>query len=79
MKVTFIPIIDDALSTVTEELLKWLEDMEIKGRVETIPNYYIIEIGQITEKRPGDLRGLAVSHTPVKDHQLALMRKTPRA
>ena len=30
------------------------------------PNYYIIEIGQKTEKSPGDLRRLAV--TPVKDH-----------
>ena len=32
------------------------------------PNEYIIEIGQNTEKSPGDLRKL-VSQTPVKDHQ----------
>ena len=36
MKVTFIPIIIGALGTVTEELLKGQEDMEIRGRVETI-------------------------------------------
>ena len=37
------------------------------------PNYYIIENSQNTEKSPGDLRRLAVIHTPVKDHQLTLM------
>ena len=31
MKVTFIPIIIGALGTVTEVLLKGLEDLEIKG------------------------------------------------
>ena len=40
------------------------------------PNYSIIEIGQNTEKSPGDLRRLAVIQTPVKDHQLTLMWKT---
>ena len=32
------------------------------------PNYYIIENGQNTEKRLGDLRKLAVTQTPVKDY-----------
>ena len=32
------------------------------------PSYYIIENGQDTEKSPGDLRRLAVTQTPVKDH-----------
>ena len=36
------------------------------------PNYYIIEIGQNT-KSPRDLERLAVTQTPVKDHQLTLM------
>ena len=36
MKVTIIPIVIGALGTVTEGLLKGLEDLEIKGRVETI-------------------------------------------
>ena len=30
------------------------------------PNYSIVEIGQNTEKRPGDLRKLAVTQPPVK-------------
>ena len=37
------------------------------------PNNYIVENGQNTEKSPGDLRRLAVTQTPVKDHQLMLM------
>ena len=37
------------------------------------PNYSILEIGQNIEKSPRDLRGLAVSQTPVKNHQLTLM------
>ena len=39
------------------------------------PNYSIIEIGQNTEKKPGDLRRLAVTRTPVKNHQLTLLWK----
>ena len=37
------------------------------------PNYWIIEIGQNTEKSPGDLRRLVVTKTSVKDHQLMLI------
>ena len=33
----------------------------------------IAENGQNTEKSPGDLRRLAVTQTPVKDHQQTLM------
>ena len=39
---------------------------------------FSVENGQNTEKDPGDLRKLAVSQTPVKDHQLTLMLKTLR-
>ena len=34
------------------------------------PNYCIIENSQNTKMSPGDLRKLAVTQTPVKDHQL---------
>ena len=37
------------------------------------PNDSITEDGQNTEKSPGDLRRLAVTQSPVKDHQLTLM------
>ena len=33
------------------------------------PNYYSIEIGQITEKNPGDFRRLAVAQTLLIEHQ----------
>ena len=39
-------------------------------------NYTIIEIGQNTEKSPGDLRWFAVTQNSVKGHQLTLMWKT---
>ena len=36
MKVTIVPIVIDALGTVTKGLLKGLEDLEVGGRVETV-------------------------------------------
>ena len=36
------------------------------------PNYSINKIGQNTEKSPGDLRRLAVTQTPVRNHRLTL-------
>ena len=40
------------------------------------PNYSIVEISQNIEKNPGDLRRLAVTQTPVENHQLTLVWKT---
>ena len=37
------------------------------------PDYSIIKIGQNTEKSPGDLKGLALTHTPVKNYLLTLV------
>ena len=37
------------------------------------PDYDIIKIGQNTKKNPEDVRRLAVTWTPVKNHQLILM------
>ena len=39
------------------------------------PNYNIVEIGHNTEKRPWDLRRLAVTQTQVEEHLLTLMWK----
>ena len=36
-------------------------------------NYYTIEIGQNTEKSPGELRRLAVTQTTVENHQLMMV------
>ena len=36
-------------------------------------NYGIVEIGQNTERSPGDLRRLAATQTPVENHHLTLV------
>ncbi len=50
------------------------EGLGNKGTIRDQPNYCIIEIGQNTEKSPGDLRRL-VTEILVKDHQLKLRGK----
>ena len=76
MKVTFIPIVNSTFITVTEGLLKRLGGFGNKRSSGDRSNYYTIEIYQKTEKNPGDLRGLTVPQTSVKDHQLTLIWKT---
>ena len=71
MKVTIIPIVIGALSTVTKGLLKGLGNKRTSG---DHINYCIIE-NQNTGKSPGDLRRLAVTQTPVKNYQFTLMLK----
>ena len=73
MKVTIIPI--DAFGTVTKGLLKGLEDLEVGERVETIQTTALLRTAIIL-RTPRDLRRLAVTQTPVKDHQLKLKWKT---
>ena len=36
MKVTVIPVVIDALGTIPKGLIKWLEDLEIRGQLEPI-------------------------------------------
>ena len=67
---------EDSLATVTKGLLKGLEDLEVGGRVETIHSTALVRTARILKKGPGDLRRLAVTQTPVKDHLLTLMWKT---
>ena len=47
MKVTIVPIVIGALGTVTKELLKGLEDLEVSGRVETIQITALLRTGRI--------------------------------
>ena len=46
------------------------ETLGIRGRIETIQNSSIVKIDRNTEKSPEKLNRLAVTQTPVKDHQL---------
>ena len=73
MKVTIVPIVIGVLGTITKGLLKGLEDLEVGVRVEDYPNDSIAKNGQNPKISPGDLRRLAVTQTPVKNHQLTLI------
>ena len=50
MKVTVIPIVISALGTVTEVLLKGLEDLEITGRVETIQTIAFLRLARLLRR-----------------------------
>ena len=52
MKVTVIPIVIGVLGTVSKELVQEVEDLKIRGRVETI---------QVIALSPGDFRRIAVT------------------
>ena len=71
MQVTIVPIVIGAFGTVTKGLLEGVEDLEVGDH----PNNSLIENGQNNKKIPGDLRRLAVTHTPVKNHRQTLMWK----
>ena len=69
-KVTVIPIVTGALGTQTiGKRTGGLGNIRTNG---DHPNYCIIEIGQNTEKSPGDVSRL-VNKIPVKDHRLMVM------
>ena len=76
IKVTIVPIVIGALGTLTKGSLKGPGGFGSWRKGRDYPNDSIAEDGQNTETNPGDLRRLAVTETPVKDHQLILMWKT---
>ena len=61
------------LGTIPKWLVKELEDLERRG---DHPDNTIIKIGQNTEKSSAGLRRLAVTQTPVKDHQRSYWRSS---
>ena len=73
---TIIPVVIGALATVTKRINKGTGGAGNKRTSGEHPNFYIIEFSQNIEKSPRDLRRLAVTQTPRKDHQLTLMLKT---
>ena len=46
-----------------------------KGTIGDHLKYSIVEIGQNTQKSPGDVLRLAVAQTPVEEHKLMLVWK----
>ena len=73
MKVTIVPIVIGAFSTLYKRIIKWPGGFGSWRPSGDHPNNSIIEDGQNTEMSPGVLRRLAVTHTPLKDHQLTLV------
>ena len=72
MKVMNIQTIVSALGTIRKGLVKRMEDRIQRSRSNHL-DYSITKIGQNTEKNPEDLMRLAVTQTPVKNHQLMLV------
>ena len=50
MKVTVIPIVIGALGTVTKGLVQGLEDLEIRGRVETMQTTTLLRSARILKR-----------------------------
>ena len=65
MKMTVIPIVIGAHGTVTKRLIQGLEDLKIRGRVETSKRQHYRDL---PKKSPGDLRKLAITQTPMRNH-----------
>ena len=73
MKVTIVPIVISSLGTVTKGFIKGSGGLGSWQTGRDYPNDSITDDGQNTETSPGDLRRVAVTQTPVKNHQLILM------
>ena len=66
MKVTIIPMVIGSHRTVTKGLLEGLEDLEIKGRVESIQTTALLRSAWILEV-------IVVTQTPVRNYQLTMV------
>ena len=76
IKATIIPIVIGALSTVTIGLIQGLEDLEIRGWVETIQTTALLRSARILRRVLETWDDFAVTQTPLKDHPLTLMWRT---
>ena len=75
IKVVVIPTVIGALVSVTKGLILGLEELE-KKKDDWWPKDSLIKMKQNTKKNPGELKRLAVASTPMRNHQLMLVRKT---
>ena len=75
MKVTVIPIVFDPFSTLTKMIGTGTEELGNKRMSWDHTNYSIVGIVHNTNKSPGDFKRLAVTQTPVENHQLTLVWK----
>ena len=64
-------IITGELGTIPKSLEREVDDLEIKGRIETIQTAALLRLAIILSR--GDLKRLVVPHTQVKYSQLMLV------
>ena len=69
LKETVIPLVIGVLGTKPQRLGKGTGRIRNQRTSGYLTNYRIINIGQNTERSPGDSRRLAVIQNPVKDSQ----------
>ena len=69
MKLKVKPIVIGMLGTVTKELVQGLEDLEIRGQVETIQTIALLRLPRILRK----VEETCFAQTPVETHQLTLV------
>ena len=69
------PIVVAALATIPKRLVKGLEDLEIRGQIETVQTTVLLRSCQNPEKIQRDMGRLAVTQTSVRKHLLKLMGK----
>ena len=68
LKETIIPIVIGALGTVTEGLIQGLEDLKIKGQVETIQTTALLRLARILRRfleMQGDLLSLKLQRETI--------------
>ena len=70
---TIIPVVIGALGTAIKVIGTGNGRLGDKRTSGDPPNYGIADFGQNTEKSPGGPRRLAVTQTPVKDHQQTMV------
>ena len=68
-----ILIVVGALGNILKDSVRGREELKIRGRAETIQTTALVKLVKILKKRPRDLRGLGVTQTPMKAHQLTLV------
>ena len=76
MKVTMILIVIGTLGTISNWLIKGLEDLEIRKKVETILSTAFVRWARILRRVLKTLRDLLLLKLSEKNHQQTLVGKT---
>ena len=75
MKVTFIPVVIGALGTVTKGLIKRMEFLEIRGRVETIQTTALLRLVRILRRSLEIEKTCYLSNSSERSSALADVKK----